>query len=189
MSYKIAIDADSTLNNLEYGLIELYNRTYSDKIDISMFIDYDWYACLPFEVAERLYELLLNKELWDSLLPVQDSQSAIKSLIDNGTEVYIATATNPVNYPWKVEWFKKYFPYINEKHIICIHNKALLDVDFVVDDCIEQLLSTKWAHRICLDKSWNRNIYDECHSIHRCTNWKEIVAEIKKIIKEEEEYV
>lgn len=188
MKYKIAIDADSTLNNLAEGIVNLYNQTYEDKISTDMFTDYNWYTCLPFEVADRINKLLLEKELWDSLVPIKDAQSSVKILMDSGIEVYIATATNPVNFNWKVQWFAKYFPFIDEKHIICIHNKSLLDVDFLVDDCLEQLLSVKWAHRICLDQNWNRNVYDECHSINRCYNWNEIVAKIKKIMKEEENY-
>lgn len=187
--YKIAVDVDSVLNNLEDELVALYNRTYEDQISVDMFTNFNWYACFPFEVASRLDELLLRKELWDTLAPVKDSQRSLKSLINNDIEVYVATATNPVNFPWKVTWIMKKFPFIDEKHIICIHNKSLLDVDFLIDDCIDQLLATKYSHRICLDRNWNRDVYDECHSIHRCFNWKEIVTTIKNIIKEEDEYI
>lgn len=187
MKYKIAIDADSTLNNLDEALVSLYNDTYEDKISLDMFVNYDWYSCFSFEIAERLNKLLLNKNLWDSLIPIKESQRVVKTLIDSNIDVYIATATNPINFPWKVEWFNKHFPFIDEKHIICIHDKSLLDVDFLIDDCLSQLLNTKWAYRICVDHTWNRDIYDECHSIHRCYNWAEILTEVNKIIDKEKE--
>lgn len=187
--YKIAIDADSTLNNLCEGLVNLYNEIYHDQITMDMFTNYDWYTCFPFEVAERLTNLLLRKELWDSLSPIKDSQKCIKTLMDNNIKVYIATATDPINFHWKVDWFTKFFPFINKKNIICINDKSLLDVDFVVDDCLDQLLSIKFGHRICIDRPWNRNIYDDCYSIHRCFGWKEIVKIINEIIKEEEAYI
>ena len=102
-----------------------------------------------------------------------------------GYDVYVATATHHTNFNWKIDWFMKNFPFIDEKRIICIHNKSLLHVDVLVDDCAENLISTNpLVDRVLLDRPWNQGIHDDAYGIYRVHNWEEIVEQVDAIYKD-----
>lgn len=183
--FTVALDCDEVLNNLIEKTLELYNARHSTKLTLDSFTDYDFYKCLSFEEAENLTAMFLEKELWASLSPTPHSQWGVKTLIDKGYDVYVATATHHTNFPWKVDWIIKNFPLIDEKHIICIHNKSLLRADVLVDDCAENLISTSpLVDRVCFDKPWNRDVYDDAYHIYRAHNWEEIVEQIDTCYKD-----
>ena len=177
----VAVDVDSIVNNLVERLIEVYNKKYDANFKLDDFNDYDFFKCLPYDDAQCLMDLLDEKKLWDSLSPRKGSQRGVKHFVDQGYEVYFATATTPVTFPWKVEWLKKYFGIVPEKNIICINNKGLLKADVLIDDNIDNLLSSQHYDRVCLDYPWNRNVHDEVYSIYRARSWDEIVDAVDKI--------
>jgi len=179
--FTIAIDVDNVLNNLMDKTIEMYNNKYDASLTVDMFDEYDVYKCLPHDEAQKFIELFQEQDLWASLEPIKNAQWGVKQLIEHGYEVYLATATHHSNFSWKVEWIKYYFGMISEKNIICIHNKGLLKADILIDDCIDNLLSSYWYERVCLDYEWNRNINDEVYGIHRAHDWLEIVDAVNKI--------
>ena len=113
--FTVALDCDEVLNNLIEKTLELYNARHSTKLTLDSFTDYDFYKCLLFEEAEDLTAMFLEKELWDSLSPAPHSQWGVKTLIDKGYDVYVATATHHTNFPWKVDWIIKNFPLIDGK--------------------------------------------------------------------------
>ena len=80
---------------------------------------------------------------------------------------------------------KWYFSFIPVSNIIRINNKGLLNVDILIDDCVEQLISNIRCHRVCIDKPWNQSVWDEAYGIHRCSNWNEIFEVVNKIYEEE----
>lgn len=183
--FTVALDCDEVLNNLIEKTLELYNTRHGTGLTADIFTQYDFYKCLPFEIAEELTSIFMEKELWDSLSPAPDSQWGVKKLIDNGYDVYVATATHYSNFAWKVDWFAKNFPFIDQKHIICIQNKSLLHVDVLVDDCAENLMATNYAvDRVLLDKPWNRNVHDDVYGIYRTNNWEEIVEYVNELYKD-----
>lgn len=185
MKFIIGVDIDSTINNLMDKTIEMYNQLYGTSYTVDDCTDYDFNQCFPVEVANNIKELFKSKDLWDSLTPVKNSQWALKKFIDNGYEIYLTTATDPINFPWKCDWVKWYFSFIPESNIIRINNKGLLNVDILIDDCAEQLISNIRCHRVCIDKPWNQSIWDEAYGIHRCSNWNEIFEVVNKIFEEE----
>lgn len=185
--FSIAFDADGVLNNLIEKTVEKYNKIYNKNLLINDIKEYDIHKVLPFEEAEKFCDLFLDKTIWDSLEPTKNSQWALKKLIDDGFDVYVATATHYINFPWKVKWFEEYFPFISYKNIICINNKGLLDVDILVDDCVDNLLSSTWSHRVLYNQPWNQNVHDECYLIHRVNNFNELIEVVNKIYDDEQE--
>ena len=179
--FVVAVDVDSIVNNLIERLIEFYNKKYNSALKLDDFTDYDFFKCFAYDDAQNLMDIFDEKKLWDSLSPRKGSQRGIKHFVDKGYEVYFATATMPVTFPWKVEWLKKYFGIVPEKNIICINNKGLLRADVLIDDNMDNLLSAQHYDRICLDYPWNRNVHDEVYSIYRAHNWDEIVDAVDKI--------
>ena len=184
----IICDIDCVLNDLMDKTIELYNSRTGKNIKVSNIVAYDFNECLSKEDAEGFYELFKEKELWDSLLPFSDSQWGIKTLINEDHKVYLATATHPENFPWKVEWIKKYFPFINPDNIICIYNKGLLKCDVMIDDCIDNLTSNI-CERIVIDYPWNRDKEKEyIYDIHRAYSFKDVINIIHNIERRDREW-
>jgi 5'(3')-deoxyribonucleotidase len=184
----IVCDIDSVLNDLIPKTLALYNSRTGKKIRLSNITTYKFYECLPQEVADGICELFKEKELWDSLEPAHDSQWGLKTLINNGHEVYLATATLPENLPWKVQWIKKYFPFIDTQNIICIQNKGLLKCHIMIDDCLDNLTSNI-CERIVINHPWNQNKTKEyVYDIHRAYSFKDVVNIIKKIERKDMEW-
>ena len=183
--FKIALDCDNIINNFTDELINAYNNKYNANLTVGNFVDYDFFKCFPYDDATRMVDLLYEKSLWDALKPIDGAQRGIRHFIEQNYEVYFATATEPENFPWKVEWLKSYFNMVPSKNIICINNKGLLKVDVLIDDNVENLLSG-FYHRVCLDYTWNRHVYDEVYDIIRCNNWDEIVKKIDDIYQSEQ---
>lgn len=180
----IVCDIDSILNNLTERAIEVYNSRNNKNIKISDIISYNFYDCLPKEDADGIVSLFKEKSLWDSLKPLEGSQNGIKQLIKRGHQIYLATATDPINFEWKISWLKQYYPFLSEDNIIRIMDKSLLKADVLIDDCLDNLISSS-AERIVLNYPWNQNeLKDYAYGIRRGYNWSDIVNIINNIDKE-----
>lgn len=183
----IVVDVDNILNNLTERALSIYNKRYGKSIQITDITAYNFHDCMQAEDADAIVELFQEKELWDSLSPLSGSQKGLKRLIDCGHDIYLATATHPNNFVWKVEWLKKYFPFISPSRIIRIVNKGLLTCDIMVDDCLGNLMTCS-CHRVTIDYPWNRDknksyVYD----IHRAKSFSEVVDIINTIERKENE--
>lgn len=187
MKYKLIIDCDDVLLDLNSRVLQVFNAENGTDYTEDIFTDFDIYKCLPFELAEKYTALWLREDIWRSLSPVYHAQWGMKKLIDDGFEVFVATSTHYSNFVWKIELLQAYFPFIDSSKIICIKDKSLLHGDIMVDDCTANLISNLYCHRICLEKSWNQNVHDEVYGIHRCKTWDEIIDTIQKIYKEDQE--
>lgn len=184
----IVVDIDGVLNDLMFKTLDLYNLRNNTNIKLTDITTYNFADCLPQQDADGIIELFKEKELWDSLMPLTDSQAGLKTLVNMGHEIYLATATHPENFMWKVEWIKKYYPFIDTDNIIRIINKGLLKCDVMIDDCLDNLISNI-CDRICLDYPWNRQADKEfAYDIIRVYNWKDIVNIINKLERKEKEW-
>lgn len=185
MKYKIIVDCDDVLLNLNAKVLQIFNQENGTNYTEDIFTSFDIYKCLPFEQAEKYTALWLREDVWRSLKPVHHAQWGMKKLVDDGYDVFIATSTHYSNFAWKIEILQAYFPFIDSSKIICISDKGLLNGDVMVDDCVDKLISNLYCHRICFEKPWNMSVHDEVYGIHRCTSWDEIIDTIEKLYKED----
>ena len=180
----IMCDIDGILNNLVERTLEVYNARNNKNILITDITSYNFFDCLPQEDAQGIVSLFKEKSLWDSLKPLPGSQKGLKQLIKHGHQVYFATATDPINFEWKVAWMKQYFSFIPSDNIIRIMDKSLLKCDVLIDDCLDNLTNII-CDRVCLDYPWNQNTYkDYVYDIRRAKTWNDIVNIINNIEKE-----
>ena len=180
----IVCDIDNLINNLAEKTIEIYNHRNNKNIQYSDIISYNFYDCLPREDADGIVSLFKEKSLWDSLKPLEGSQNGLKQLIKKGHQIYLATATDPINFEWKIAWLKQYFPFIPEDNVIRIMDKSLLKADILIEDCLDNLISS-FSERVILDYPWNHNeLKDYAYSIRRAYGWTDIVNIISTIEKE-----
>ena len=185
----IAVDMDCVLNNLMNKTLEIYNAQSGKNIQMSDLTSYNFYDCLNKKDAEGIVKLFKNKAMWDSLTPIEGSREGLRKLVEMGHRVYIVTATVSENWPWKIAWIKKYFPFFNTDNIVRMMDKSLFKCDIMIEDYYEQLINNRLCHKICLDYPWNRDENkDFVYDVHRCKNWKEILEAVNQIEKEIKEY-
>lgn len=184
----ICVDQDQILNDLIPKTLALYNSRTSKNIQVSDITAYNFYDCLPQEDAEGIIELFNDKELWDSLEPLLDAHWGIKTLINMGHDIYVATATHEVNFEWKCQWLHDKFPMIHPEHIIRIYDKSLLRCDVLIEDNLDNLTKS-YCERICLDYPYNRNqSKDEIYDVYRASNWRDIIKYINNIERKMKEW-
>lgn len=171
---RIAIDFDSTLFPTLDKVLEIYNQRHNNTLQLSNITTYSFYECLNQNTADELLELFCDKEVYDNLQPYKGATKSVKTLIEQGHEIYVATSTDVRNMEWKEALLQKYFPFIPKKNLIRIHNKALLNVDVMIEDKLDNLTQT-FASRICYDQPWNRDeSKDFAYSIYRIRHWGEV---------------
>ena len=113
-----------------------------------------------------------------------DGQKIGTSVMEEWQEWYYKT------YGEKVEFIRRYFPFIDDSHIVAMKHKHLFRCDVLIEDNLANLLATPYYHRICLNYPWNeaKKDWDWVHEIHRCYNWNDIVATVNKIKTESDVY-
>lgn len=184
----ICVDIDNVLNNLTEKTITLYNTIANKNIQMSDITTYNFYDCLLKEDADGLIGLFKDKELWDSLKPLSHSQETLKKLIKQGHKIYLATATDPINFEWKCDWLRRYFNFIPTDNIIRIMDKGLLRIDVMVDDHLSNLTGNI-CERICLNYPWNQSkSIDYAYDIKRAYSWNDIVNIINNIERKMKEW-
>ena len=184
----IVIDFDETLFPTLERVIEIYNKRHNETLLLSQISTYNLYECLDAPVADELLELFVDKTVYDNLQPHKNTTRAVQTLVNNGWEVYIATATDARNLEWKEQLLRRYFPFVPKENLIRIHNKKLLNCDIMIEDNLDTLTKTS-ADRLCFNQPWNQSerktfVYD----IHRFSNWGEVVNIINDIERENKEW-
>lgn len=185
---RIACDIDGCINNLVDKTLEMYNAETGKNIQISDITAYNFYDCLPKDDADGIIRLFQRKDLWDSLSPAHNSQKGLKTLINRGYKVYLTTATDPNNFAYKTEWLCAYFPFIDMNNVIRIMDKSLLNVDIIIDDCIDNLKKSM-CERIVIDHPWNQGkSTDYTYDIHRAYDFRDVINIIDEIERRDKEW-
>ena len=185
---KIALDFDETLFPTMERVIEIYNRRHNANIELESITEYNLYENFAADVADELISLFVDKNVYDNLQPYKGAIRTIKTLVERGCEVYVATSTDVRNLEWKEQLLQKHFPFIPKDNLIRINNKSLLNVDVLIDDRMDNLISI-FADRICFNQSWNQDDdADYAYSIYRIHNWGDVINIINEIERRNKEW-
>ena len=191
MPYTVLLDVDCVLNNFMERTLQVFSEQTGRTILISTFTEYGIEKCISAEDVKIIHRIWRTKELWDSLRPPDGAQDAVKSMLQNGLEVYVMSNCSHDTIGWKLDWIEKYYPLISTKNIAFGYPKHKFNCDFVVEDKLETLLEfPQWTYKICIDNPWNSRgkDYDEVHAIHRVKDVDEVWDVIYKLIEGENEY-
>ena len=184
----IMCDIDNVLNNLAERSVAFYNKQSGKDIQLADITTYHCEDCLPLEDAMGIISSFKEKALWDSLTPSTGSQRALKQMLRQGHCIYLATATDPINFNWKIDWLQKYFPFIPSDNVIRIIDKSLLKCDVMIDDHLDNLIGNM-CERIVIDSPWNRSTSkDFSYSIYRAHNWDDVIKFINDIERKNKEW-
>ena len=177
----LCVDVDDVICNLQEVVVGLFNKRYGSHYSINDFTEYDVMNIFPTQDAMVIKDMYGEVGLYDKVKPLPGAQEALEKLINLGHQVYLVTAAIPKTYGEKVSFIKRFFPYIDESHIVCMKHKHMFRCDIMIEDNLQTLLTKPYYHRILLDRPWNQSTKDYIYDIHRCNNWNEIVATINKI--------
>lgn len=185
----LAVDIDNCICNLQEVITSLFNERYGTSYTLNDFTAYDVMQVLPMEDAIKMQEMYGESGLYDLVKPIPGSQEALQKLIHDGHQVYLVSDVIPKTYGEKVEFVHRYFPFIDDAHIISMEHKWMFRCDTMIEDNLANLLTKPYYHRICFNWPWNQQAEtkDWTYGITRCYNWDDIVEAVNKIKMEGEE--
>lgn len=181
----IAVDIDDTICNLQEVVIDLFNKRHGTHYTINDFTEYDVMNVLPTQDGLVMRDMYGESGLYDIVKPLPGAQESLEKLINLGHQVYLVTAAIPKTYGEKVAFINRFFPCIDESHIVCMKHKWMFKADIMIEDNIQTLLAKPYCHRICFNQPWNQNVNDWVHDIHRVSGWNEIIDIVNKISESE----
>ena len=177
----ICIDIDDTICNLQETVINLFNKRYGAHYALNNFTEYDIMNVLPTQDAIVMRDMYGESGLYDRVKPLSGARESLEKLINLGHQVYLVTAAIPKTYGEKVAFIKRFFPFIDESHIICMKHKWMFKCDVMIEDNLQTLLAKPNYHRICFNMPWNQSDKDWVYGIHRCYNWNDVLVAVNKI--------
>ena len=180
----IYIDVDDTIEDLLLAWVNYLNNKYGLSVDVNNCKDWNLGLLFPMLTEKQIADALWDVELWKNVKPIEGAVEHIKKLMDDGFDVYLATATHATYFNDKfIHVINKYFPFIKEDHIITIHNKQLLRGLVLVDDYVENLKDGDY-YGILFQSYYNQDVdisnYDY---IYKATCWEECYIIICNIYK------
>lgn len=174
---KIGIDLDSTLNNLEEIWMDRYNKDYPNKkIKLKDWVSWDVHTLVDPKCGQKIYEYLHEPKFFYNLDIKPKAKEVVEFLSEN-YELYIVTAYTSDTCKDKTDWIKKQKLKINDKNIIFINNKSLLNLDYLIDDGPHNFTNFG-GMGIVFDMPYNKHLKDNSN-IKRVKTW----ADIKKFFE------
>lgn len=167
---RIFIDIDDTITNFGEVLLKNLNEKYHTNYNIFDITYWDW-------IKENFEEpwSILTPWFWREVKVDQKAKEFIKKRIENGDEIYIATATFiDEALPVKIETTLNQLDNIIDKdHVIITRNKNILCGDIMIDDGLHNLINNNCKYNICFSQPWNfyALTIKDCPSILRTSNW------------------
>ena len=169
----IVFDMDDVLVDLHtpwFKMLDLYHQTGVKAEDLK---EWNLKNLFPQLTHEEIFEPLSNIDFWYfAVKPIKGTVEYLLNLIKKGCDVYICTAGTPesIDYRWGYV-IKKYFPFIDWKHVIMASNKNMIKCDVIVDDYDENLIDNDAYCRILLDKPYN---HCEDETVYIAKDWNHV---------------
>lgn len=144
-------------------------------------VEWDMRKAYPNIPDDVIFEPLTNPDFWKNVSPVKGAYYYLKTLKEEGNEIYVATSSYPESFHYKMEnCLLKHFDFLTPKDIICTHHKNFLIGDLLFDDYPENLRNFNGV-RVLKDTPYNKSC-DESYFDFRINNWAEfycIVNDLK----------
>ncbi|MEZ4887222.1 MAG: 5'(3')-deoxyribonucleotidase [Chitinophagales bacterium] len=173
MNKRIAIDMDEVMADPISRFEEWYFRDFGERISYPRLASKMFTDMIPNEHRETVKRYLYTKGFFADLPIIEGSQEVVKELMDNGYEIFIATAAMQFrsSFEDKYDWLMQYFPFIPWKNIVFCGNKSIIHADYLIDDSPYQLKAFSGTG-LLFDAHHNQ---DET-GFHRVHTWQEVRA-------------
>ena len=143
---------------------------YKDNIQYKDITKYEFFDILKNASRNEILNLLNKDEFWNSVIPYEDSFEYLKKLNDE-YELYIVTSTSYKTPREKFDRLFSLFDFLTEDQLIITSKKYLLNVDIMVDDCIDCLLKGNYI-KFLINEPYNQEVFDD--TIIRVDNLKDV---------------
>lgn len=168
---KIGIDLDSTTNNLNEIWVKRYNKDYNDNLTQKNIIKWEIDEIVKPECGKKIFNYLHEPNFFYNLNIKNGAKETIEFLSKNH-DLYIVTAYSSDTCLDKTNWIKKHDLRINEKNVIFINDKSLLDLDYLIDDGPHNFTNFKGIGLV-FDMPYNKHI-KSTDKLKRVRNWTEV---------------
>lgn len=177
----IACDVDNVICNLQEVVVNLFNERCGASYTLNNFTEYDVMNVLPTQDAMVMRDMYGEHGLYNKVKPIPGAADSLQKLINEGHQVYLVTDAIPKTYGEKVEFIHRYFPFIDDSHIVTMKHKHLFRCDVMIEDNLANLLAKPYYHRICFNYPWNESTKDYVYGIYRCYNWDDVMTAVNEI--------
>ncbi|MGN7308876.1 5' nucleotidase, NT5C type, partial [Bacillus subtilis] len=136
--------------------------------------DFEMVECVkPGTSIEKYYK---EPGFYRSFLPKPGMQECISKLAKEGHELYIATSSPVTGILDKIVCYEEHFPEFSwdRGNIIPITKKFLLSGDIMIDDKLENVMTSACTYKLLVDAPWNKNYEKDDNSYTRVHNAEEI---------------
>jgi 5'(3')-deoxyribonucleotidase len=166
----INIDIDNTtndfiekfvyyLNGLQSRLEPISYTFYNPRSDIEVMDITNYKLSLSTGVRDEILETMFfrNNAFYETLEPLENAVETIRELVDCGNEVRFVTAIRYDVVQARIDFVRKYFPFINpDTQLIVTNNKESIYADIVIEDCLDNLKNVnKDCRYIVFSQPWN----------------------------------
>lgn len=178
---RILIDMDGVLSDFDGEFLKRWQDRYPNKFFVPMDKRNIFYVkdSYPEELKPLVTEILLEKNFFRDMMPVEGGREALTEMESIGLEVFICTS--PLSHYKncvleKYEWVENNLGKKWVERIILTKDKTIIKGNILIDDRpvitgIDEYV--EWEH-ILYDRPYNKGINKK-----RITwdNWKEIISE------------
>lgn len=174
----VGIDLDNTFWNLGETALDILNNKYGHNIDFKTLYSYDVSMGHPDFRKEDMRQIYLEAAL--TCEPYRDAVrvvNRIRSIQD--IRVYFVTSSTPQELKVKIPRLRKFIDYFRDDDIIVLHQKELLNVDYMIDDLYRNLCNPHLAHGFLYYQPYNfDSIPITNRRVDMVLNWNQIEEEL-----------
>jgi 5'(3')-deoxyribonucleotidase/uncharacterized protein with PQ loop repeat len=169
---RVAVDMDEVIADSLTRHLELYNRATGESLSPKVINEIGLEAAIPGKYRDLFERLPQQKDFFDNLGVVENSQSALRRL-DSNFDVFITSAAMevPSSFNAKFRWLEKHFPFISPSRIVFCGDKQIVDADYLIDDHSRHFAG---FGGIGILFTAPHNAREQVHL--RANNWEEVLA-------------
>jgi 5'(3')-deoxyribonucleotidase/uncharacterized protein with PQ loop repeat len=132
---RIAIDMDEVIADSLGKHLRIHNQTFGARLTRADLAGRSLEDSVPEDLAEATRQLVAEPGFFADLDEIPGGREVVRQLAER-YEVFIASAAMevPTSFADKYAWLRERFPFIDPSHIVFCGDKAILDVDYLIDD-------------------------------------------------------
>ena len=178
---RILVDMDEVLNNLLDGWVAYLNERHHLNANAQDIYAWDVGCVYPTLTPEEVEQPLYDDTLWERLAAKPGSVESLKTMIDDGHEIFVVTASSVYQtLPAKIDWLLKHYPYLTWDNVVLARRKQIVSGDVLIDDGIHNLEGGGYF-KILMDAPNNRAYDAEKNGMIRVYTLKEAYDVMKTV--------
>ena len=190
---QIVCDVDGVLADLHTEWLARYNARYDDRLTVDQVTSWSWHEHVSPKCGSAIYEILLDEDLYDPILPVAGAIAGIARLRALGHTIVFATTCSFGMADQKARWLQRFHFCEVQAHgslppdFVVTAQKHLLAGDLLIDDGphnVRQWIMATQRRAIMLRMPYNEGLampsmfWPWCE---RPADWEEIVARVEAL--------